>query len=292
MAQLRSSTLWQVFRHRSQPRLDVKEQAPRKPPNNTALPVEILEMIFVHLDMWTLLRCRNVCRFWQDCIPGTSPSLRHTMFLCTPNMNNCLDTFSLDIVSTYLGFTVSFADGFVNTRDPQPATEYTVHPHTKGQSLGVPLHNPLLFFDMSRSQLRRYKAIWTMAGNENHNLPLWMNMYATDPPARRMKMEFFFVDTRVVCEECWVQRHRTDATIVDPRGITVGRVLDAVYEAVWWPDMMLSRNRRGPSVRLMPREEGEKRLSLEADKRLLEVQRDAAMGRAKKSFFDKFEWEE
>lgn len=45
------------------------------------LPVEILQNIFLHLDIVTLLRIRRVCRLWKDLVPGDSPLLAEELFL-------------------------------------------------------------------------------------------------------------------------------------------------------------------------------------------------------------------
>lgn len=45
------------------------------------LPVEILQNIFLHLDIVTLLRIRQVCRLWKDLVPGESPLLAEELFL-------------------------------------------------------------------------------------------------------------------------------------------------------------------------------------------------------------------
>jgi hypothetical protein len=45
------------------------------------LPVEILQNIFLHLDIVTLLRIRRVCRIWKDLVPGDSPLLAEELFL-------------------------------------------------------------------------------------------------------------------------------------------------------------------------------------------------------------------
>ncbi|KAH7414052.1 hypothetical protein DE146DRAFT_683465, partial [Phaeosphaeria sp. MPI-PUGE-AT-0046c] len=62
MARLWSSKLWQALGRGSRRQPDVKEHQRRRTSNINNLPVEILQGIFVCLDMWTLLRCRNVCR--------------------------------------------------------------------------------------------------------------------------------------------------------------------------------------------------------------------------------------
>lgn len=45
------------------------------------LPVEVLQNIFSHLDLRTLLRCQCVCKHWDVCIPGDSTQLHESLFL-------------------------------------------------------------------------------------------------------------------------------------------------------------------------------------------------------------------
>jgi hypothetical protein len=45
------------------------------------LPVEILQNVFLHLDMFTLLRIRRVCKIWKSLVPGDSPLLAEELFL-------------------------------------------------------------------------------------------------------------------------------------------------------------------------------------------------------------------
>ncbi|KAH7067911.1 hypothetical protein FB567DRAFT_402181, partial [Paraphoma chrysanthemicola] len=45
------------------------------------LPTEVLQQIFSYLDLMALLKCRCVCKMWDNCIPGDSPELREAMFL-------------------------------------------------------------------------------------------------------------------------------------------------------------------------------------------------------------------
>ncbi|KAH3952457.1 hypothetical protein HBH53_045120 [Parastagonospora nodorum] len=45
------------------------------------LPVEILQNCFLHLDLFTLLRIRRVCKLWRDLVPGDSPMLAEELFL-------------------------------------------------------------------------------------------------------------------------------------------------------------------------------------------------------------------
>ena len=45
------------------------------------LPVEILQNIFLNLEIVTLLRIRRVCKLWKDLVPGESPLLAEELFL-------------------------------------------------------------------------------------------------------------------------------------------------------------------------------------------------------------------
>jgi hypothetical protein len=58
------------------------------------LPVEILQNIFLNLDLSTLLRVRRVCKLWKNLIPGDSPLLAETLFL-KPSYNLFAYSFTL-----------------------------------------------------------------------------------------------------------------------------------------------------------------------------------------------------
>jgi hypothetical protein len=84
MFPLRFSKLWQFWRHRG------KRGDERDTPltiGSGRLPIEILQETFSNLGGWTLLRCCNVCRLLNQCIPGASPSLRMAMYLPASKRN-------------------------------------------------------------------------------------------------------------------------------------------------------------------------------------------------------------
>jgi hypothetical protein len=277
MSPLQSSKLWQALRRKPQSQPDVKEDAPSRLPIKTTLPVEILEMIFAHLDFRTLLHCRSICRLWHYCIPGTSPILRHRLFLATARSGSHLKHFHIhgegDEHAT-LNFGIAIADTFADNfdgnfygpRDPQPVADYTVHPLKKertdslDKSTNLFEYNPLLFLNRSRAQLLQYKAVKAAINIKEYDMPLWLSTYATFPPARFLNMRFEWHNTRIVQEECIVTPHHEHFTIKEPGGVTMARVLDYVCLAMWWPAMDLERYSEGKrirDVRLTPCEGGD-----------------------------------
>jgi hypothetical protein len=58
------------------------------------LPVEILQNIFLHLDLITLLRIRRVCKLWRNLVPGDSALLAEELFL-KPSYNLYAYSFTL-----------------------------------------------------------------------------------------------------------------------------------------------------------------------------------------------------
>jgi hypothetical protein len=58
------------------------------------LPVEILQNVFLTLDLSTLLRIRRVCKLWRDIVPGDSPLLAEELFL-KPSHNLHAYSFTL-----------------------------------------------------------------------------------------------------------------------------------------------------------------------------------------------------
>ncbi|KAH8731200.1 hypothetical protein GQ44DRAFT_604947 [Phaeosphaeriaceae sp. PMI808] len=93
------------------------------------LPVEILQNVFLHLDAFTLIRIRRVCKLWRDLIPGDSPILSEALFL-KPSHNLhaysfTLATFDFDLeINTRLPYggnpdlriQTTFIDGLSMTR--------------------------------------------------------------------------------------------------------------------------------------------------------------------------------
>lgn len=78
-----------VHRRRSSTRYTEKMLqmlTPSNRPSSTTLmindlPVEILQTIFLNLELFTLLRIRRVCKLWKNLIPGDSPLLAEVLFL-------------------------------------------------------------------------------------------------------------------------------------------------------------------------------------------------------------------
>lgn len=306
MSRLRSSKLWQALsgKARLQEQVAAREPARSRVPK---LPVEILEMIFIRLDFWTLLRCRTVCHLWHNCIPGTSPALRSTLFLSSLQTDRYLSHLSSPEEvqpPPYLRYFVTFANNFLDTRAPQPATEYSVRALDKTQedAHATPSrnYNRMLFSPMTQSKLRKYKRTWitTTTTNTVENgtrpPPLWMSMYATSPPSHALRMRFEFGGTRLVCDEAWVQQHNiSDIEVWDSEGVTVGRVLNGICDAIWWPDMILagakgSDGRDFSDVRLIAREEGEVLFEEEGEGVGVVVKEEV---RLKNHFFPRFAWE-
>jgi hypothetical protein len=58
------------------------------------LPVEILQNVFLNLDLYTLLRVRRICKLWKNLIPGDSPLLAEELFL-KPSYNLFAYSFTL-----------------------------------------------------------------------------------------------------------------------------------------------------------------------------------------------------
>lgn len=162
MSRLRSSKLWHVLRRMSVHQLQSAIHV-------HSLPIEILELIFARLDLLTLLHCQTVCRLWHSCIPGTSPALRTILFLPTTpqtSHHHLVGHFPPEAQPPYLQISVNFAaNDFQDTRDPQPATEYTVRALSKSKdnAYKTDLHeyNRLLFEPMSESRLKKHQRTWS-----------------------------------------------------------------------------------------------------------------------------------
>lgn len=276
MARWRNSKLWHALHHKK--RLDeelwIPGEYPRKTnPSTAKLPTELLQEIFSYLDIWTLLRIRFVCRIWSHCIPGTSPTLRTTMFLLhapvseepdqTPAISNSADRLVLNFTMRLHG---PFTRNRTRTRVPKPqrATSYTITSH--GGLLLTASHtndgliNPFLNFNFTYPQLNHYLS--------TAPTPLWLKTQIFHPPLQHMTLRLDFPDTTLVLEECIVRRHETECVVRNAEGITVGDVLIAMRDAAWWPDVVLREEASGGCgfVRILPsKKEGDRWLDENED---------------------------
>jgi hypothetical protein len=112
----RSSTRYtekmlQMFSHSSRP------STPALTVND--LPVEILQSVFLTMDLSTLLRIRRVCKLWRDLVPGDSPLLAEELFL-RPSHN--LHAYSFTLATFDFDFEI-------NARSPDEG-----NPHLRLQS--------------------------------------------------------------------------------------------------------------------------------------------------------------
>jgi hypothetical protein len=243
MSRSRFPKLWQSLRHRC--KRDEKKGTLSPTIGNGQLPIEVLQEIFSNFDMWTLMRCCSVCRLWNQCIPGDSPSLRMAMYLPASKHNiSGYKTTAINALKFNFGVTLhgDFARLQENwTRKPQLVTDYTVRLRSfekqRLQEYNITL-NPILLCDMKQLQLRQYKASWTSVGNAK---PLWMTMLVCQPPVKRLTIHFEFLDTHLILEECIQLSHTTSRTLVNPTGIVLGDMLSATYDSMWWEEMRLSR---------------------------------------------------
>jgi hypothetical protein len=251
----RFSKLWHPHRHRRKRSYERDTPRPRTI-GSGMLPIEVLQEIFSHLDLFTLMRCCQVCGLWNQCIPGDSPSLRMAMFLPTPQHN--ASRYEMAPINAFIfNFGVTLNGDFQNLEDRQvcrPVTDYTVRPCSSEparlQKYDITL-NPILESDITQRQLQRYKAFWESTGNSK---PFWMTMLVSQPPIQRLTIHFEFMDTALILEECMVVPHTTSRTLVNPTGIVLGDLLSATHDSMWWEEMRLSRRegRRYISTRLLP----------------------------------------
>ncbi|KAF2833153.1 hypothetical protein CC86DRAFT_5665 [Ophiobolus disseminans] len=82
--------------------------------NINDLPVEILQNVFLDLDIVILVRIRRVCKLWKNLIPGDSPLLAENLFI-KPSHN--LHAYS------FTNSTFDF-DFEINTRKPHEENQY------------------------------------------------------------------------------------------------------------------------------------------------------------------------
>jgi hypothetical protein len=255
MGPLRFSKLWHPRRYRRK-RSNERDTPRPRTIGSGMLPVEILQEIFAHLDLFTLLRCCQVCRLWNQCIPGDSPSLRMAMFL--PTLKHNASRHEMAPINAFkFNFGVNLHGDFQNLEDCQicrPVTDFTVRPRSSEparlQIYDIAL-NLILESNITRTQLQRYKASWESPEKKK---PFWMTLLVSQPPIQRLTIHFEFLDTALILEECWVVPHTTSRTLINPTGIVLGDLLSATHDSMWWKEMRLSRRegRHYVSTRLLP----------------------------------------
>lgn len=198
--------------------------------------------MFLYLDMWTLLRCRNVCRFWQQCIPGNSPALRRTMYVANTSPAVTQPDPSSDEPLT-LTFYVGMRGDFEPVEDPwkfQHARDYIVCPPGAGRFCIESKHNielnPMLNFDMTRAQIKRARAAWK---DTSLPKPFWLTMQMGQPPFQTVAIHMRFPHTDVVKEECSIMPHRWVMRYEDPQGVSLGDLWTRIYQDMYWPRMRI-----------------------------------------------------
>lgn len=204
--------------------------------NKSPLPVEILQQIFSDLDMWTLLRCRCVCRVWNSSIPGNSPGLRKILFLPTSS-DKIRKTYAKPLT---IHMHLIFNEMPQNSPTPQHATGYSIG-LVPGELFGlrdnhgISLH-PIFFFDITHIELETYRNIWR---SSDAIKPFWMTMLLCQPRIREVDIHLHFPNTSMPTEECIERAYTNNRRIRNPRGVVLGQVLSAVCDAAWWPAITL-----------------------------------------------------
>jgi hypothetical protein len=167
--------------------------------NFGVLPIEILQLIFSHLDFTALLKCRCVvCRIWTHCIPGTSAYLRKALFL--PSATGTIPD-EHRLVMMYVELHTQ-CENFPCTSDAKAF--YVRKIHKLAASYTTPAGNTMMLHPFVErlekyavaqvpGALRDYLvSLKNKAGAllqpDEHNL--WRAMYATSTPAIGLKIIF------------------------------------------------------------------------------------------------------
>jgi hypothetical protein len=214
----RSSTrytdkMMQMFTHSNQPRstgLSVND-----------LPVEILQNVFLTLDLSTLLRIRRVCKLWKDLIPGDSPLLAEMLFL-KPSHNLhaysfTLATFDLDFEinvrspderNPYLRLQSTFIDGLSMTRRClgliRTSSEIIFHP------IIIDFNHYVQGDEHGKSKL-------VLAKEKDPEAVDWRNMLVSMPPL-----------TEVRISRTHGRKSKTMCVLKAKNGIRLGEVFDTL----------------------------------------------------------------
>jgi hypothetical protein len=195
---------------------------PNLPLSINTLPIEILDLIFSHLDTSTLYLIRSVCQFWKTCIPGHSPILRNAMFLPanSVNANNIPPVED----SIKLHFSVTLDPDFLNPSEYEIPRAYTLRPLDLNDSTHVV--NPLLTSrDITHSHLRD----WVQTK------PFWTSSLVSHPPATTLDVYFDFNSEGIMLAGPWFFSRYVVRRLWSSKGVTVGDLMCAVHDEEWWP---------------------------------------------------------
>jgi len=133
--------------------------------NINDLPTEVLEHVFLDLDIFVLLRIRRVCKLWYSLIPGDSPLLAEDLFL-KPSHN--LHAYS---------FTTSTMD-----------LDFEINPPRNGHVDSNRLHSSLAFIDGLSMTRRCLGLIRTSEEIIFHPIILNFNYYVQGDQSGRPKL--------------------------------------------------------------------------------------------------------
>jgi hypothetical protein len=184
MQRVRPIKMWLALRH-------PKRRKSKAPTTETTagsgrIPIEILQHIFSHLDILTLLlQCRLVCHLWSQCIPGNSPALRTALFVPSlyKNTSKSLVKITKLVISR---LSVELSANKINpaSRTAQ-VTGYTIRLAAievdrllNKHELSIELH-PLLLNDIAHSRLDRCQKSYNVNRKAR---PAWTSMFITNPP--------------------------------------------------------------------------------------------------------------
>jgi len=191
--------------------------------NINDLPVEILQNIFLDLDIFMLLRIRRVCKLWKSLVPGDSPLLAEVLFIKPSQHLHAysftLATFDVDFEidvrepaegNAYLRSQSTFIDGLSMTRRClgliRTSEEIIFHPiiidfnhFVQGDEAGI-------------SKL-------VMTGNRPTDPVNWRNMLVSMPPLTEMRIS-----------RTKGRKSRVMCVLQAKEGIRLGDVFDTLYK--------------------------------------------------------------
>jgi hypothetical protein len=193
------------------------------------LPIEILQHVFSQLDLWSVLRCRRVCRLWNDCVPGDSRALRASMFLPSPTTRTRTEPLTLHL-------TVHISAILVDIYPCEPPLVYTMclgaaqMTHLQEQDIAI---HPILVGTVHEHVIRKLKDVWnsSLLGRDTGSAT-WMYMLACYPPVQRIRLRFEYENDIPYPDYIWPELHALEGEVENVKGVLLGELLSEIYTSI------------------------------------------------------------
>jgi hypothetical protein len=189
--------------------------------NINDLPTEILQNIFLDLDIFVLLRIRRVCKLWYSLIPGDSPLLAEDLFL-KPSHN--LHAYSFTTSTMDLDFEINPRNTPADGNHPNSSLAFIDGLSMTRRCLGVIrtseeiiFHPIILNFNyyVQGDQFGRPKL--TLIQEKSAEPVKWRNMLVSMPPLTELRIS-----------QTWGGRAKLTSVLRAKDGIKLGDLIDTL----------------------------------------------------------------